>query len=82
LSYFNRGGTDDCESFIFIRRSSAYRESLHSFVPNLIPAMEVLKWMAMANASIASAKSKGELGQPFLHHLDNEKVIEYHLLKY
>ena len=41
----------------------------------LIPVMGVLEWMPMVNGSIASAKSRGELGQPYLHPLDNEKVI-------
>ena len=37
--------------------------------------MGVLEWMPMVNGSIASAKSRGEFGQPYLHPLDNEKVI-------
>ena len=50
-----------CGLVICKRRSSAYRESLCSLVPNLIPAMEVLERMTMANGSIASAKSRGSL---------------------
>lgn len=38
--------------------------------------MEVLERMAMANGSIAHAKRRGELGQPCLHPLDNEKVLD------
>lgn len=65
-----------CGSVIYNRRSSAYRESLCSLLPNLIPAMEMLERMAMANGSIASAKSRGELGQPCLFPPVSEKVID------
>lgn len=47
-----------------------------SLVPNLIPAVEALERMAMANGSITSTNSRGELGQPCLQPLDKEKSVE------
>jgi len=40
-----------------------------------------METLVMANASIESAKSRGELGQPCLQPLDNVKVLDYFLLR-